>query len=50
MGSQVSSEHGPALILVLLLMSLMPEQLAKRQARPWLAARLRQRGYGTLAG
>jgi hypothetical protein len=50
MESQVSSEHGPALILVLLLMPLMPEPLAERQARPWIAERLCQRGYGTLAG
>jgi hypothetical protein len=32
------------------LMSLMPEPLAERQARLWMAERLRERGYGTLAG
>jgi len=40
----------PAPILVMFLMSLMPEPLAERQARLWMAERLRERGYGTTAG
>jgi len=40
----------PVLILVMFLMSLMPEPLAERQARLWMAQRLRERGYGTAAG
>jgi hypothetical protein len=40
----------PVLVLVLFLMSLMPEPLAERQARLWMAERLRERGYGTPAG
>lgn len=40
----------PALILVMFLMSLMPEPLAERQARLWMAQRLRERGSGTTAG
>lgn len=40
----------PALILAMFLMSLMPEPRAERQARLWMAERLRERGYGTLAG
>ena len=40
----------PVLILVMFLMSLMPEPLAERQARLWMAERLRERGYGTPAG
>jgi hypothetical protein len=40
----------PALILVMSLMSLMPEPLAERRARLWMAERLRERGYGTPAG
>jgi len=40
----------PALILAMFLMSLMPEPLAERQARLWMAERLRERGYGTPAG
>ena len=30
--------------------ALMPEPLAERQARPWMAEHLRERGYGTAAG
>jgi hypothetical protein len=40
----------PALILAMFLMSLMPEPLAERQARLWMAERLRERGYCTTAG
>jgi hypothetical protein len=40
----------PALILAMFLMSLMPEPLAERQARLWMAERLRERGYRTSAG
>jgi hypothetical protein len=40
----------PALILAMFLMSLMPEPLTERQARLWMAERLRERGYGTPAG
>lgn len=40
----------PALILALFLMSLMPEPLPERQARLWMAERLRERGHGTPAG
>jgi hypothetical protein len=40
----------PALILALFLMSLLPEPLAERQARLWMAEQLRDRGYGTPAG
>ena len=40
----------PVLILVMFLMSLMPQPLAERQARLWMAERLRERGYGTPAG
>ena len=31
-------------------LALMPEPLAERQARLWMAERLRERGYGTPAG
>jgi len=30
--------------------ALMPEPLAERQARLWMAEHLRERGYGTAAG
>lgn len=40
----------PVLILVLFLMSLLPEPLPERQARLWMAERLRERGDGTTAG
>jgi len=40
----------PALIVALFLMSLLPETLPERQARLWVAERLRERGYGTPAG
>jgi hypothetical protein len=40
----------PALILALFLMSLLPQPLPERQARLWMAERLRQRGHGTPAG
>jgi hypothetical protein len=40
----------PALFLAMFLMSLLPEPLAERQARLWMAERLRERGYGTSAG
>jgi hypothetical protein len=40
----------PALILAMFLMSLMPEPLTERQARLWMAQRLRERGCGTPAG
>jgi hypothetical protein len=40
----------PALIIALFLMSLLPEPLPERQARLWLAERLRERGHGTPAG
>ena len=40
----------PALILAMFLTSLMPEPLTERQARLWMAERLRNRGYGTSAG
>jgi hypothetical protein len=36
----------PALILALLLMSLLPETLPERQARLWMAERLRDHGHG----
>jgi hypothetical protein len=35
----------PGLIIALFLMSLMPQTLPERQARLWLAARLRERGH-----
>src|SRR5262249_10864904 len=40
----------PALVLVLFLMSLLPETLPERQARLSVAGRLRERGHGTPAG
>ena len=40
----------PALIVALFLMSLLPETLPERQARLWVAERLRERGHGTPAG
>ena len=40
----------PALILVMFVMSLMPEALTEPRARLWMAERLRERGYGTPAG
>lgn len=40
----------PALIVALFLMSLLPEPLTERQARLWVAERLRERGHGTTAG
>jgi hypothetical protein len=40
----------PVLMLVLFLMSLLPQPLPERQARLWLAERLRERGHGTTAG
>jgi len=40
----------PALFLAMFLMSLLPEPLTERQARLWMAERLRERGYGTSAG
>ena len=40
----------PALVLALFLMSLLPETLPERQARLWVAGRLRERGHGTPAG
>jgi hypothetical protein len=40
----------PALIPVMFLMSLMPEPLAERRARLWMAEPLRERGYGASAG
>jgi hypothetical protein len=40
----------PALILALFLMSLLPETLPERQARLWMAERLREHGHGTAAG
>jgi uncharacterized membrane protein YhaH (DUF805 family) len=40
----------PVFMLVLFLMSLLPEPLPERQARLWLAERLRERGHGTTAG
>jgi hypothetical protein len=36
--------------LALFLMSLMPQPLPERQARLWMAERLRERGPGTPAG
>jgi hypothetical protein len=41
---------GPALILAMFLTSAMPGSLAERQARLWMAERLRERGDGTPAG
>jgi hypothetical protein len=35
----------PGLLIALFLMSLMPQTLPERQARLWLAGRLRERGY-----
>ena len=36
----------PALVLALFLMSLLPETLLERQARLWVAGRLRECGHG----
>ncbi len=40
----------PSDVGIPVLMSLMPEPLTERQARLWMAERLRGRGYGTPAG
>jgi uncharacterized membrane protein YhaH (DUF805 family) len=40
----------PALIIALFLMSLLPEPLPERQARLWMAERLREHGHGIPAG
>lgn len=40
----------PALIFAMFLTSLMPEPLAERQARLWMAERLHERGYRATAG
>jgi len=40
----------PAVFLAMFLMSLPPEPLTERQARLWMAERLRERGHGTAAG
>ncbi|MBO0818073.1 MAG: hypothetical protein J2P30_23315 [Actinobacteria bacterium] len=40
----------PALVLALFLMSLLPETLPERQARLWVAERLRERGHGAPGG
>jgi len=40
----------PAVFLAMFLASLPPEPLTERQARLWMAERLRQPGHGTAAG
>jgi len=50
LGAAVVFLFCPALILALFLMSLMPQPLPERQARLWMAERLRERGHRTPAG